>query len=147
MVRSGSPLSALGALLLCLQPVAAETRVRIATYNIENLQTEVHHAKSRFGGRHTTDPRREGAARRLVHKLERAYHDEPYVLVGDFNDSPDDRSLNILEAGLPEMPGTGMTAPMQQRRESCSTPSRKTQHRRRVNCSTSTILHSFASTG
>lgn len=59
------------------------------------------HAKSRFDGRAATDDRREGAARRLIQVLEQQFDEREYVLLGDFNDNPDDRSLNILETGNP----------------------------------------------
>ena len=59
----------------------------------------VHHAKARVGGRATTDPRREGAAREIVTKLRDRFEDKNFVLLGDFNDNPDDRSLNIMETG------------------------------------------------
>ena len=62
------------------------------------------HAKSRSGGRSATDNRREGAARDLVEALEQKYDDANVVIVGDFNDNPDDRSLNILEMGDPNAP-------------------------------------------
>ena len=62
----------------------------------------VHHAKARSGGRPQTDWRRAGAARELVRKLEAEFDETNYVLLGDFNDSPDDRSLNILESGDPD---------------------------------------------
>jgi Endonuclease/Exonuclease/phosphatase family len=63
------------------------------------------HEKSRLGGRATTDPIREGAARALVQKLDRDYEDKRFILLGDFNDNPDDKSLNILEAGDIEAQG------------------------------------------
>lgn len=59
------------------------------------------HAKSRFGGRATTDPRRVDAAVAVLHALEQHFDDELFILLGDFNDNPDDRSLNILETGDP----------------------------------------------
>lgn len=64
----------------------------------------VHHAKARKGGRASTDERRAGAARALVKKLERDFDEKDFFLVGDMNDSPDDRSLNILETGNPNAP-------------------------------------------
>ncbi len=68
-------------------------------------QVEFHvlvvHAKSRFGGRATTDPRRVDAAVALLQALEQHFDDELFILLGDFNDNPDDRSLNILETGNP----------------------------------------------
>jgi hypothetical protein len=65
----------------------------------------VTHAKSRFGGRANTDHRRENAAIKLVHRLEQEFDEVPVVLVGDWNDNPDDRSLNILETGSPGAQG------------------------------------------
>jgi Lamin Tail Domain/Endonuclease/Exonuclease/phosphatase family len=65
----------------------------------------VTHAKSRLGGRAVTDPRREGAAAALVQVLEQRFDEKDFVLLGDFNDNPDDRSLNILETGNPATPG------------------------------------------
>jgi len=59
------------------------------------------HAKSRSGGRATTAPRREGAARILVERLSALGPGVPVLLLGDFNDTPDDASLNILETGDP----------------------------------------------
>lgn len=63
------------------------------------------HGKSRFGGRHTTDPRRELASTMLVNLLERDFDGQSFILLGDFNDSPDDKSLNILETGNPNALG------------------------------------------
>jgi hypothetical protein len=54
----------------------------------------VPHGKSWAGGRATTDVRREGAAHAKLRVYER-----------DFNDNPDDRSLNILETGDPNARG------------------------------------------
>ena len=65
----------------------------------------VHHGKSRAGGRAATDARREGAARAMVQVFERDFDDKDFILLGDFNDNPDDRSLNILETGDPNAPG------------------------------------------
>lgn len=59
----------------------------------------VHHAKARVGGRATTDSRREGAAREIVTKLRDRFDDKNFILLGDLNDNPDDRSLNIMETG------------------------------------------------
>ena len=65
----------------------------------------VHHAKARVGGRSVTDPRREGAAAAIVQILDQRFHERDFVLLGDFNDNPDDRSANILETGNPFAPG------------------------------------------
>ena len=64
----------------------------------------VHHAKARVGGRSNTDPRREGAAAHIVARLKHDFRDLPLILLGDLNDSPDDRSANILETGNPGAP-------------------------------------------
>lgn len=64
----------------------------------------VNHTKSRFGGRATTDPRRELAAAQLVQKLEQDFDGRKVVYVCDCNDNPDDRSANILETGDPNAP-------------------------------------------
>ncbi|MBI1852304.1 MAG: lamin tail domain-containing protein [Planctomycetes bacterium] len=63
------------------------------------------HQKSRVGGRATTDFRREGGASALVQKLKADFDDKDFFLLGDFNDDPDDRSLNILEQGDPNALG------------------------------------------
>jgi endonuclease/exonuclease/phosphatase family metal-dependent hydrolase len=56
------------------------------------------HLKSRSGGRRLTDHQRIMACALLAGYI-RAKN-EPYaILLGDFNDSPDDTSLNILETG------------------------------------------------
>jgi endonuclease/exonuclease/phosphatase family metal-dependent hydrolase len=59
----------------------------------------VHHAKSRGGGRVKTDIRREAATRMMVDYIKTGLSGKNVVLLGDFNDNPDDRSLNILEYG------------------------------------------------
>jgi len=61
----------------------------------------VHHAKSRLTGRNNTEPRRMAAARMMLKALETQYDEKNFVLLGDFNDNGDDRSLNILETGDP----------------------------------------------
>lgn len=75
-------------------------RVRVPGEDTE-FTVMVHHAKSRFGGRASTDFRREGASERMVQLLETDFHEDAFILLGDFNDAPDDRSLNILETGDP----------------------------------------------
>ncbi|WP_046867618.1 endonuclease/exonuclease/phosphatase family protein [Microvirga massiliensis] len=79
--------------------------VEVAASEAETLTILVTHAKSRLGGRAATDVRREGAATRLVQVLERDFDEKNFILLGDFNDTPDDRSLNILETGGPNAPG------------------------------------------
>ncbi len=58
-----------------------------------------HHAKSRSGGRKKTQFRRVAAAQLMVMKLESDFSGRNFILLGDFNDNPDDKSLNILETG------------------------------------------------
>lgn len=59
----------------------------------------VTHAKSRLGGRPETNLRRVGAAQALVKKLKTEFAGADCVLLGDFNDNPDDQALNTLETG------------------------------------------------
>lgn len=61
----------------------------------------VTHAKSRRGGRAETENRRVGAAESVVKVLKRDYASRDFVFLGDMNDNPDDRSLNVLETGDP----------------------------------------------
>ena len=56
------------------------------------------HYKSRGGGRTESDPARIGASRLLLDYLNEQKRDNVIVL-GDFNDTPGDDSLNILESG------------------------------------------------
>lgn len=56
------------------------------------------HMKSRSGGRKQTDAQREMAAGLLAAYMA-GQKDENSVVFGDMNDSPDDRSLSILESG------------------------------------------------
>ena len=59
----------------------------------------VMHTKSRFGGRTTTEHRRVAASVALVQRIGEDFDGSPVVVLGDFNDTPDDRSLNVLETG------------------------------------------------
>ncbi|MEQ8787580.1 MAG: lamin tail domain-containing protein [Pirellulaceae bacterium] len=61
------------------------------------------HLKARkdAGGRPATDVRRETAARKLIARLDQQFDGEPYILLCDLNDGPDDRCSNILETGDP----------------------------------------------
>lgn len=45
------------------------------------------------------DFHREEAAKLLAAQIEQEVDGQNVVIVGDFNDNPDDRSLNILESG------------------------------------------------
>ncbi len=73
----------------------------------------VHHAKARSGGdtpsgmddRTETDLRREKSSIEIRSHIDSLLNNNPdanIVLLGDFNDNPDDRSLNILEYGDPD---------------------------------------------
>ncbi len=59
----------------------------------------VHHAKSRRDGRATTETRRIEAAQMILKELKRLPAGTLFILLGDFNDTADDQSLNILESG------------------------------------------------
>ena len=67
----------------------------------ESLFIIVQHTKARYGGRLSTAPRRAENSRMLLLKLEERFQDEEFIVVGDFNDSPDDQALNIIEDGNP----------------------------------------------
>ncbi len=57
------------------------------------------HLKSRRGGRADTDDQRVLAASLIAAYAQVHSDHDLVVLMGDFNDTPDDRSLNILETG------------------------------------------------
>lgn len=65
------------------------------------LRVFVHHAKSRRGGRATTEHRRIEASQLILKELKRLQAGTLFLFLGDFNDNPDDPSLNILESGNP----------------------------------------------
>ncbi|ENM3764394.1 endonuclease/exonuclease/phosphatase family protein [Vibrio cholerae] len=68
------------------------------TYKNKEIVFLNHHAKSRYNGRSITDEQRTQAALDLIDYINTI--STPYiVLLGDFNDTPDDRSLNTLEIG------------------------------------------------
>lgn len=76
--------------------------VKVATPDGRPAFTAINiHAKARVGGRDTTEPRRVGASRYLVSAFKDKLPGDRLVLMGDFNDAPDDISLNILETGDP----------------------------------------------
>ena len=56
----------------------------------------VHHGKARSGGRANTEWRRVAAAALIAQKLETELQETDFVLLGDFNDNPDDQALNVL---------------------------------------------------
>ncbi|MEQ8906874.1 lamin tail domain-containing protein [Ekhidna sp.] len=70
----------------------------------ESFYLMVAHTKARVGGRRNTDYRRAGAAKEMIKVFERDFDDKDFILLGDFNDSPDDAIMNILESGDPNMP-------------------------------------------
>jgi len=59
----------------------------------------VNHFKSRWGGRVKTDERRIEATSMIVDYIRQNLMDKNVILLADFNDDPDDRSLNVLEYG------------------------------------------------
>ena len=65
----------------------------------------VHHAKSRSGGRMQTDERRVLASTMMMQFLTSRVKQDQVILLGDFNDNPDDQSLNILEYGALDAQG------------------------------------------
>lgn len=79
-------------------------RAIIATPNGPDIALYVVHLKSRSGGRRLTDPQRIMGAGLLASYI-RARNEPKVILLGDFNDSPDDASLNILETGNLFAPG------------------------------------------
>ena len=63
----------------------------------------VNHWPSRKGGKESTEEKRKYVAQVLKNKIENIYLGEHFarvVLIGDFNDNPDDPSLNILCSAL-----------------------------------------------
>ncbi|MBS1704589.1 MAG: endonuclease/exonuclease/phosphatase family protein [Armatimonadetes bacterium] len=72
----------------------------VETPGQEVLNFFVVHFKSRRGGRLDTEAQRLGAARKLSDYLRRNPTPNAIIL-GDFNDTPDDKSANILESGNP----------------------------------------------
>lgn len=70
----------------------------------ETITFYVVHCKSRGGGRLQTDVQREAAAGMLASYI-RAKKEANVVVLGDFNDCPDDVSVNILESGNLLSPG------------------------------------------
>lgn len=73
-------------------------RVYVATQSGVQLAVYVVHLKSRSGGRRDTDYQRIAGASLLAGWI-RARGEQNVILLGDFNDTPDDASLNILETG------------------------------------------------
>lgn len=70
------------------------------------------HMKSRSGGRKSTDARREAACGLLAGYL-RGRSDETNVIVlGDFNDAPDDTSVRILQTGDLTAPSEEASRPL-----------------------------------
>lgn len=73
-------------------------RAVVRTPGGETLVVYVLHQKSRSGGRLQTDAQREMAAGLLAGYIAAA-REENVVVMGDLNDAPNDRSVNILESG------------------------------------------------
>lgn len=74
-------------------------RAVIQTPTSRQLVVYVVHMKSRLGGRQSTDWQREMAAGFLATYIRGKSQEPNVVVLGDFNDAPDDVSLNILESG------------------------------------------------
>lgn len=85
-------------------------RAVVEAPNGRRVPIYVVHLKSRSGGRLQTDIQREAAAGMLAAFLYgQSNVEKDYIVLGDLNDSPDDRSVNILESGdimIPAGPGT-----------------------------------------
>ena len=64
----------------------------------------VHHPKSRRRSRVVTDKRRASASELILTHIDTKLSGKKVILLGDFKDNPDDRSLNILEQGDPKAP-------------------------------------------
>lgn len=79
-------------------------RAEVETPEGEKVFVYVNHLKSRRGGRWVTDQQREQAAGMLAGYLA-AMKGENSIVLGDMNDSPDDRCVNILESGNTMAPG------------------------------------------
>lgn len=72
-----------------------KVRVKIGS---RDIYCYVAHYKSRGGGRLETDPSRVAASRFILDYL-RSRKDRNVVVLGDFNDTPGDESVDILESG------------------------------------------------
>jgi len=73
-------------------------RVQLRTPDGGEIFVYVVHYKSRGGGRLDTDPSRIAASRLLLDYL-RSRKEQNVIVLGDFNDTPGDTSVNILESG------------------------------------------------
>ncbi|MBA3725847.1 MAG: endonuclease/exonuclease/phosphatase family protein [Armatimonadetes bacterium] len=81
-------------------------RALVRTGRGEEIEIYVVHLKSRGGpgGRKATDRQRMAAARLLLKEIT-GREQRNLIVLGDFNDTPDDASLNILESGNPRAIG------------------------------------------
>jgi endonuclease/exonuclease/phosphatase family metal-dependent hydrolase len=66
----------------------------------EPILIMVVHAKSRLGSRVDTDAQRVGAATAIVNAIEHDFHESEIVLLGDFNDNPDERCSTCWKRGI-----------------------------------------------
>ncbi|HFQ4975373.1 TPA: hypothetical protein ACGUT0_001874 [Vibrio vulnificus] len=71
----------------------------VITHQNKDILVLNHHAKSRYNGRSVTDEQRIQAALDIVSYISTVGF-EHVALLGDFNDTPDDASLNSLEIGM-----------------------------------------------
>lgn len=74
-------------------------RCVVQTRDEKQLVVYVVHMKSRRGGRLTTDHQRIGACGLLAAYIHARSDEQNVIVLGDFNDSPSDQSVNILETG------------------------------------------------
>jgi endonuclease/exonuclease/phosphatase family metal-dependent hydrolase len=74
--------------------------VEVATPSGETIHIYVVHYKSRAGGRTESDDARIEASRLLLDHIQKNKRNR-FIVLGDFNDTPGDESLNILESGDP----------------------------------------------
>ena len=74
--------------------------VEIAAPSGETIHIYVVHYKSRGGGRTESDDARIEASRLLLDHIQKNKR-KRFIVLGDFNDTPGDDSLNILESGDP----------------------------------------------
>lgn len=63
------------------------------------IRVFVHHGLSRSSGRADTDERRVAASQAMLEVFQNISANQRYIVVGDFNDTPDDACSNILEQG------------------------------------------------
>jgi endonuclease/exonuclease/phosphatase family metal-dependent hydrolase len=73
-------------------------RIQVRVPGGQEVTCYVVHYKSRGGGRLETDPSRVAASRFILDYL-RSRKNQNVIILGDFNDTPGDESVDILESG------------------------------------------------